>query len=232
MTRISKRQRISREKFDFSKQYSFIDSINFFKEKLPTAKFIESIDIAINLSIDARKTDQIVRGMIVLPHGTGRYVRVAVFTQGKNVELAQHAGAELVGLKDLAEKIKNGERNFHIVLATPDSMSIVSQLGPILGPRGLMPNLQNGTVTNNIKDAIKIAKSGQIRYRNDKNGIIHAPIGKINFLLVHLKENVEYLLDTLKKRKPPHTKGAFFQKITLSSTMGQGIIIDMNSLNF
>ncbi|WWO96329.1 MAG: 50S ribosomal protein L1 [Candidatus Dasytiphilus stammeri] len=233
MTRLSKRQRISREKFDSLQQYSFREAFNLLKDKVPSSsKFIESIDIAINLGIDARKADQIVRGTVVLPHGTGRYPRVAVFTQGKNVELAKQAGADLVGMKDLADKIKKGERNFNIVLATPDAMPIVSQLGTILGPRGLMPNPQTGTVTNNIKEAINTAHSGQIRYRNDKNGIIHAPIGKINFSYLDLKENLEYLLDTLRKSKPSNTKGVFFHKITLSTTMGVGIIIDMTSLNF
>ncbi|WWO95914.1 MAG: 50S ribosomal protein L1 [Candidatus Dasytiphilus stammeri] len=232
MSRLSKRQRISREKFDSSKQYSFREAFNLLKEHLPRAQFSESIDIAINLGIDARKADQIVRGTVVLPHGTGRYPRVAVFTQGKNVELAKQAGVKLVGMKDLAEKIKNGERNFNIVLATPDAMPIVSQLGTILGPRGLMPNPQTGTVTNNIKEAINTVHSGQIRYRNDKNGIIHAAIGKINFSYLDLKENIEYLLESLRKSKPSSTKGVFFHKITLSTTMGVGIIIDMTSLKF
>ena len=180
MAKLTKRMRVIREKVDATKQYDINEAIALLKE-LATAKFVESVDVAVNLGIDARKSDQNVRGATVLPHGTGRSVRVAVFAQGANAEAAKAAGAELVGMEDLAEQIKKGEMNFDVVIASPDAMRVVGQLGQVLGPRGLMPNPKVGTVTPNVAEAVKNAKAGQVRYRNDKNGIIHATIGKVDF---------------------------------------------------
>ena len=187
--------------------------------------------MSVNLGIDARKSDQNVRGAIVLPNGTGRSVRVAVFTQGANAEAAKAAGAELVGMEDLAEQIKKGEMNFDVVIASPDAMRIVGQLGQILGPRGLMPNPKVGTVTPNVAEAVKNAKAGQVRYRNDKNGIIHTTIGKVDFNAEQLKGNLEALIVALKKAKPASSKGVFIKKVSLSTTMGAGVAIDQTSLS-
>ncbi|UVK78595.1 MAG: 50S ribosomal subunit protein L1 [Sodalis sp. Ffu] len=229
MAKLTKRMRLIRDKFDSTKQYDIIEAINLLKE-LATAKFVESIDVAVNLSIDARKSDQNVRGATVLPHGTGRRVCVAVFSQGINAEIAKAAGADLVGMDDLANQIKKGEFNFDVVIASPDAMRIVGQLGQILGPRGLMPNPKIGTVTPNIAIAVKNAKAGQILYRNDKNGIVHTTIGKINFESNQLKENLETLLIALKKNKPTQTKGLYIKKVSLSTTMGASIVINQNNL--
>jgi large subunit ribosomal protein L1 len=229
MAKISKRMRVIREKVDGTKEYSINEAIALLKE-LATAKFVESVDVAVNLGIDARKSDQNVRGATVLPHGTGRDVRVAVFTQGANAEAAKAAGAELVGMDDLADLVKKGEMNFDVVIASPDAMRVVGQLGQILGPRGLMPNPKVGTVTPNVAEAVKNAKAGQVRYRNDKNGIIHTTLGKVSFDEVQLKENLESLLIALKKAKPSSAKGIFIKKVSISTTMGAGVAVDQASL--
>lgn len=229
MAKLSKRMREAREKLDSSKDYEFNEAVTLLKE-LAKAKFSESIDVAINLGIDARKSDQNVRGATVLPNGTGKDVRVAVFTQGANAELAKEAGADIVGMEDLAELVKKGEMNFDVVVASPDAMRVVGQLGQILGPRGLMPNPKTGTVTPDVATAVKNAKAGQVRYRNDKNGIIHASIGKIAFESNHILENLAALLEALRKAKPSSAKGTFIQKVSLSTTMGVGVTIDQSSL--
>ena len=230
MAKLSKRARLIREKVDATKEYNIQEAIALLKE-LATAKFVESVDVAVNLGIDARKSDQNVRGATVLPHGTGRDVRVAVFSQGANAEAAKEAGADIVGMEDLAEQVKKGELNFDVVIASPDAMRVVGQLGQILGPRGLMPNPKVGTVTPNVAEAVKNAKAGQVRYRNDKNGIIHTSIGKVNFDDDKLKENLEALLVALKKAKPASAKGTYIKKVSLSTTMGAGVAIDQSSLD-
>ena len=229
MAKLTKRMRVIRDKVDSTKQYEINEAVTLLKE-LATAKFVESIDVAVNLGIDARKSDQNVRGATVLPNGTGRTVRVAVFTQGANVEAAKAAGADLVGMDDLADQIKKGEFNFDVVIASPDAMRVVGQLGQILGPRGLMPNPKVGTVTPNVAEAVKNAKAGQVRYRNDKNGIIHTTIGKVDFDTDKLRENLESLLVALKKAKPSQAKGVYIKKISLSTTMGAGLSIDQSGL--
>ncbi|MGR1199221.1 50S ribosomal protein L1 [Aeromonas hydrophila] len=229
MAKLSKRMRVIREKVDGTKEYSINEAIALLKE-LATAKFVESVDVAVNLGIDARKSDQNVRGATVLPHGTGREVRVAVFTQGANAEAAKAAGAELVGMDELADLVKKGEMNFDVVIASPDAMRVVGQLGQILGPRGLMPNPKVGTVTPNVAEAVKNAKAGQVRYRNDKNGIIHTTLGKVSFNEIQLKENLEALLVALKKAKPSSAKGVFIKKVSISTTMGAGVAVDQASL--
>lgn len=216
-------------KNDHTKQYNIYEAIIFLK-KFATAKFIESVDVSVNLGIDARKSDQSVRGTAVLPYGTGRNVKIAVFAQGDIAESAKIAGADIVGMDDLANQIKNGLFDFDIIISSLDAMRVVGQLGQILGPRGLMPNPKFGTVTNNITQAIKDARSGQVRYRNDKNGIIHTTIGKINFDSEKLKENLEFLLISLKKAKPTQSKGVYIKKISLSTTMGVGVEIDQSTL--
>jgi len=229
MAKLTKRMRVIREKVDVTKSYEINDAVALLKE-LATAKFVESVDVAVNLGVDPRKSDQNVRGATVLPHGTGRDVRVAVFTQGANAEAAKAAGAELVGMEDLAEQVKAGEMNFDVVIASPDAMRVVGMLGQILGPRGLMPNPKTGTVTPNVAEAVKNAKAGQVRYRNDKNGIIHTTIGKVDFTPVQLKENLEALLSALKKAKPAAAKGQYVKKVSISTTMGAGVAVDQNSL--
>ena len=230
MAKLTKRMRVIREKVDGTKEYNITEAVALLKE-LATAKFVESVDVAVNLGIDARKSDQNVRGATVLPNGTGRTVRVAVFTQGANAEAATAAGADLVGMEDLAEQVKRGELNFDVVIASPDAMRVVGQLGQILGPRGLMPNPKVGTVTPNVAEAVKNAKAGQVRYRNDKNGIIHSTIGKVDFTEAQLKENLEALLVALKKAKPSTSKGQFIKKVSLSTTMGAGMAVDQASLD-
>ena len=231
MAKLSKRARLIREKVDVLKDYEINEAIALLKE-LATAKFRESVDVAVNLGIDARKSDQNVRGATVLPHGTGRDVRVAVFTQGANADKAKEAGADVVGMEDLAEQVKAGQMDFDVVIATPDAMRVVGQLGQILGPRGLMPNPKVGTVTPDVVAAVNNAKAGQIRYRNDKNGIIHTTIGKADFDDAKLQENLEALLEALKKAKPANAKGQFIKKISLSTTMGAGVSVDQGTLNF
>jgi len=229
MTKLSKRTRLIREKVDVLKEYDISEALTLLKE-FATAKFRESVDVAINLGIDARKSDQNVRGATVLPNGTGRDVRVAVFTQGANAEKATAAGADIVGMEDLAEQVKAGNMDFDVVIATPDAMRVVGQLGQILGPRGLMPNPKVGTVTPDVTTAVNNAKAGQIRYRNDKNGIIHTTIGKADFEGEKLQQNLESLLEALKKAKPANAKGQYIKKISLSTTMGAGVKINASSL--
>ncbi|WP_166109341.1 50S ribosomal protein L1 [Pseudoalteromonas sp. Z9A5] len=230
MAKLTKRMRTIREKVEVTKDYEINEAITLLKE-LATAKFVESVDVAVNLGIDARKSDQNVRGATVLPNGTGRDVRVAVFTQGANAEAAKEAGAELVGMEDLAELVKKGEMNFDVVVASPDAMRVVGQLGQILGPRGLMPNPKTGTVTPNVAEAVKNAKAGQVRYRNDKNGIIHTTIGKVDFTAEQLQQNLESLIVALKKAKPSQAKGIYLKKVTISTTMGAGVSVDQGTLS-
>lgn len=229
MTGISKRAQAIREKIEVGKQYTAEEAFGLLKN-LSSIKFNESVDTAINLGVDPRKSDQVVRGSTVLPNGTGKTVRVAVFTQGANVEAATAAGADIVGFEDLAEEVKGGNLDFDVVIATPDAMRVVGQLGKILGPRGLMPNPKVGTVTPNVAEAVQNAKAGQVRYRTDKAGIIHCPIGKVDFETAKLMQNLEALLSDLKKMKPSAAKGIYMKKITVSSTMGPGLSIDKASL--
>ncbi len=229
MAKLTKRMRNIREKVDVTKEYDINEAIALLKD-LATAKFPESVDVAVNLGIDARKSDQNVRGATVLPNGTGKDVRVAVFTQGANADAAKEAGADIVGMEELADQVKKGEMNFDVVVASPDAMRVVGQLGQILGPRGLMPNPKTGTVTPDVATAVKNAKAGQVRYRNDKNGIIHASIGKIAFEPTKIQENLEALLEALKKAKPSSAKGTYIQKVSLSTTMGAGVTVDTGSL--
>ncbi len=221
----SKRRKAAREKIDSEKTYEVNEALGLVKE-FATAKFPESIDVSVNLGVDPRKSDQVVRGSTVLPNGTGKTVRVAVFAQGENADKATAAGADVVGFEDLAETVKSGDLNFDVVIATPDAMRVVGQLGQILGPRGLMPNPKVGTVTADVETAVKNAKAGQVRYRTDKAGIIHCPIGRADFEVPALKENLEMLLADLKKAKPASAKGAFLKKLTVSSTMGPGVSVD------
>jgi large subunit ribosomal protein L1 len=229
MAAVVKRAKAWKEKLTPGKHYPVDEALSLLKE-FATAKFAESVDAAINLGIDASKSDQQVRGSTVMPHGTGKSVRVAVFTSGKNQDAAREAGAEIVGLEDLAEKVKAGEINFDVVIASPDAMRVVGQLGQILGPRGLMPNPKVGTVTPNVAQAVKNAKAGQVRYRVDKAGIVHATIGRANFETSALKENLVALLGDLQKAKPAASKGIYLKRITVSSTMGPGIAVDQSSL--
>jgi large subunit ribosomal protein L1 len=229
MAKLTKKQRSIREKIDSLRQYSIEDALNLLKE-LPAAKFSESADVAVNLGVDPRKSDQVVRGATVLPNGTGREVKVAVFAAGEQAEAAKAAGADIIGLEDLAEDVKKGNFNFDVVIATPDTMRVVGQLGQILGPKGLMPNPKVGTVTADVANAVKNAKSGQVRFRTDKGGIVHCSIGKLNFTTEQLKENLATLLSELKKLKPQTAKGVYVKKITVSSTMGPGIVVEQSSL--
>ncbi len=229
MAKLTKRAKMIAEKVESTKAYSFEEAAKLLAE-LSTVKFKESIEVAVNLGVDPRKSDQVVRGSAIMPNGTGKDVRVAVFTQGANADAAKEAGADLVGMDDLAAQVKAGEMNFDVVIASPDAMRVVGQLGQILGPRGLMPNPKVGTVTPNVADAVKNAKAGQVRFRTDKNGIIHASVGKVDFEAAALKQNVEALLAELKKLKPASAKGVYMKKISLSSTMGPGLTIDASSL--
>ena len=229
MNKPSKRMNVNRESIDSSQHYSLDQAISLLK-KTSNAKFNETIDIAINLGIDSKKSDQNVRGSMVLPNGTGKTLRVIVFAQDEQVDAAKNAGADEVGFEDLAERIKSGFSEFDLVIATPDSMRIVGQLGQILGPKGMMPNPKDGTVTKNVEDAIIKAKTGQIRFRNDKGGVLHCSIGKIDFSEESIKENLESLLGEIVKNKPSSAKGAFIKKVTVSSTMGPGIIIDHSTI--
>lgn len=226
---MSKRMRAIMEKITPGKAYSILDAIALLKE-VSTIKFNEGVDVCINLGIDTRKSEQTVRGATVLPHGTGRTVRVAVFAQGANAEAAKAAGADIVGFDDLAESIKAGNMDFDVVIASPDAMRIVGQLGQVLGPRGLMPNPKVGTVTADVAGAVRNAKAGQVRYRADKGGVLHCTIGKLSFEPAQLQQNLESLLVDVKKAKPSSAKGIYLKKITLSSTMGPGILIDQSSL--
>jgi len=230
MAKTAKRYKALRAKVDREKLYPVTDALALVKENA-TAKFNESIDISINLGIDAKKSDQNVRGAVVLPRGTGKDKRVAVFAQGDNAAKAKDAGADIVGFDDLAAEIKGGKMDFDVVIATPDAMRVVGALGQILGPRGLMPNPKVGTVTADVATAVKNAKSGQVRYRVDKGGIIHAPVGQVGFSAQAIKENVEALLVDLKKAKPATSKGAYVKKVTISTTMGPGLAIDQATLS-
>jgi large subunit ribosomal protein L1 len=231
MAAVYKRQKAWKEKLQPGHQYPIDDALALVKE-LATAKFEESVDVSVNLGVDATKSDQQVRGSTIMPNGTGKKVRVAVFTQGKNADAAREAGADIVGLEDLAASVKQGEINFDVVIASPDAMRVVGQLGQILGPRGLMPNPKVGTVTPDVATAVKNAKAGQVRYRCDKGGIIHCSIGKANFEPTKLKENLQALLADLQKAKPSTSKGMYIQGITVSSTMGPGVPVDRSSLGF
>lgn len=229
MSRLTKKAQAIRQLLTPGKIYGFQDAVKLLKE-MPKAKFNESVDLAVNLGVDPRKSDQAVRGSVVLPKGTGRSVRVAVFTSPANVDAATKAGADLVGLEDLAEQVKAGKIEFDVLLATPDAMRVVGQLGQILGPRGLMPNPKDGTVTTDVANAVKNAKMGQVRYRVDKGGVIHCPIGKVTFDATDLAENFQAVMAALKKAKPNTAKGVYFKKLTLSTTMGPGLVLDVASL--
>ena len=229
MAKLSKRFQGLRSSIDSNVHYSIDEAIDLVK-KTATAKFDESVDVAINLGVDSRKSDQVIRGSVVLPKGTGKTVRVAVFTQGANVEAAKEAGADVVGFEDLAAEIKAGNLDFDVVIASPDAMRIVGQLGTILGPRGLMPNPKVGTVTPNVAEAVRNAKAGQVQYRTDKAGVVHATIGRASFAAAELRENFNTLLDAVVKAKPAATKGQYLKKIALSSTMGPGVRVDVGSV--
>jgi len=216
---------------DRTKVYPIDEALGLLKT-LSSVKFRESVDVSVNLGVDPRKSDQVVRGSTVLPNGTGKTVRVAVFTQGANAEAAQEAGADIIGMDDLAAEVKAGNLNFDVVIASPDAMRVVGQLGQILGPRGLMPNPKVGTVTPNVADAVRNAKAGQVRYRTDKGGIIHSTIGKVDFEPAALKQNLEALLVDLQKLKPSVSKGIYVKKVTVSTTMGPGLAVDQSSLSF
>jgi large subunit ribosomal protein L1 len=231
MAKKSKRAKLFAEKVSRAQLYSADDALSLVKE-LASAKFTESVDVAVNLGVDPRKSDQVVRGSTVLPNGTGKTVRVAVFAQGPNADAATEAGADIVGFEDLAEKIKGGEMNFDVVIATPDAMRVVGPLGPILGPRGLMPNPKVGTVTPDVASAVENAKAGQVRYRTDKAGIIHCPIGSVQFEVGALKENLAALLTDLTKAKPAASKGVYMKRVTVSSTMGPGVAVDQSTISF
>jgi large subunit ribosomal protein L1 len=229
MSRTTKRQKIIIEKVVPGKQYPVIEAIELLKS-LPALKFNESVDVSVNLGIDASKSEQTVRGAVVLPHGTGRKIKVAVFAQGDHAEVAKKAGAEIVGFEDLADKIKQGIMDFDVLIATPDAMRVVGQLGQILGPRGLMPNPKVGTVTTDVALAVKNAKGGQVSYRADKGGVVHSVIGKADFTAEALRDNLLTLLNDLKRVKPSSSKGIYIKKVVLSSTMGPGLVIDQASL--
>lgn len=229
MAKLGKRMKAIREKYEKGKLYPVGDAFTLAKE-LATAKFKESLDVSVNLGVDPRKSDQVVRRSTVLPHGTGKTIKVAVFAQGDNAEAAKQAGADVVGMDDLAEQVQKGDLNFDVVIASPDTMRVVGKLGPILGPRGLMPNPKVGTVTADVAQAVQNAKAGQVRYRTDRAGIIHCSIGSTDFDVTALEENLKVLLEDLVKAKPAASKGIFLQKVTISSTMGPGICVDHSGL--
>ena len=229
MAKLTKRRKLIEEKVEAQKLYPIAEAVELLNE-LAKTKFEESFDVSINLGVDPRKSDQVVRGATTLPHGTGKSVRVAVFAQGDNAEKATAAGADLVGFEDLAESIKGGVMDFDVLIATPDAMRLVGQLGKVLGPRGLMPNPKTGTVTPDVETAVANAKAGQIQFRTDRAGIVHGRVGKVGFDSAKIKENLEALLEDLKKAKPASAKGVFLRKITLSTTMGPGLSVDTASL--
>ena len=229
MAKLSKRAKAFSEKLVPGKLYPVDEAFSLLKG-MPPAKFSEAVDVSVNLGVDPRKSDQVVRGSTVLPNGTGKSVRVAVFAQGANADAARDAGAEVVGFEDLADEVKAGKMDFDVVIATPDAMRIVGQLGQILGPRGLMPNPKVGTVTPDVATAVKNAKAGQVRYRTDKGGIVHCTIGKVSFEVSALKENLDALLADLNKARPSSAKGIYLKKITVSTTMGPGIAVDQATL--
>ena len=230
MAKLSKNQKTVQERLERGKAYPVVEALGLVKE-LATAKFQESVDVSVTLGVDPKKSDQAVRGSTVLPHGTGKTVRVAVFAQGENADAAKEAGADIVGMDDLAESVKGGELNFDVVIASPDAMRVVGKLGQILGPRGLMPNPKVGTVTPDIAAAVKNAKAGQVRYRTDKSGIIHCQIGTVGFEVDALKENLEALLADLSKAKPASSKGQYMKRVSISSTMGPGVIVDQATVS-
>ncbi len=230
MAKMTKRQKLIDEKVDKTKAYPLDEALELLKT-LATTKFNEAIDVSVNLGVDPRKSDQVVRSSTVLPNGTGKTVRVAVFTSGANADAAKEAGADIIGMEDLAESIKAGNMDFDVVIASPDAMRVVGTLGQVLGPRGLMPNPKVGTVTPDVAGAVKNAKAGQVRYRTDKGGIIHCSIGKVSFEVNALRENLNALLADLNKLKPSSAKGIFLKKIALSSTMGPGVVVDQASLD-
>ena len=225
MAKMSKRKAALREKIDSEKAYPLSEALQLLKD-LSSVKFTESVEVAVNLGVDARKSDQQVRGSTVMPNGTGRTMRVAVFTQGENADKAKAAGADFVGMEDLAEQVKGGMMDFDVVVASPDAMRVVGQLGQILGPRGLMPNPKTGTVTPDIEGAVNNAKAGQMRFRTDKNGIVHGGIGKVAFDADQIRGNLMAVMADLKKAKPAASKGVYFRKVTLSTTMGPGVTVD------
>ena len=229
MAKLTKKRKLIDQKIDSTKSYSIEQAVALLTE-LSSTKFKESIDVAINLGVDPRKSDQVVRGSTLLPYGTGKTVRVAVFAQGENANKARDAGADIVGFEDLADSITAGNLDFDVVIATPDAMRVVGKLGQVLGPRGLMPNPKVGTVTADVATAVRNAKAGQVRYRTDKKGIIHGGIGKIGFEAASIQGNLEALLSDLKRAKPASSKGIYVQKVVLSSTMGPGVLIDQSSL--
>lgn len=231
MAKQSKRAKAISEKLEAGKFYAIDDALALLKE-MPAAKFKESIDVAVNLGVDPRKSDQVVRSATVLPHGTGKTVRVAVFTQGANAEAATAAGADVVGMEELADQMKQGDLNYDVVIASPDAMRVVGMLGQLLGPRGLMPNPKVGTVTPDVATAVKNAKSGQVRYRTDKAGIIHCSIGKVDFAVDALRENLQALLSDLQKIKPSTAKGIYMKKVSVSTTMGPGVPVDVATLTY
>jgi large subunit ribosomal protein L1 len=230
MANVSKRLRAIKEKIDRNRNYAVVDALQLVKETA-TAKFDESVDVAINLGVDARKSDQMVRGAVVLPKGIGKTIRVAVFAQGDNAQKAKDAGADIVGFDDLAAEIKGGRMDFDVVIATPDAMRVVGQLGQVLGPRGLMPNPKVGTVSPDVVGAVKNAKAGQVQYRTDKGGIVHCTIGRASFSVEDLKANLVALMDALQRAKPAASKGIYFKRLSVSSTMGVGVRVDQASVN-
>ena len=230
MANLTKKQKENNAKIETGARYSILDAINLVKD-CATAKFDETIDVSVNLGIDTKKSDQTIRGAVVLPNGTGKVVRVAVFTQGDNVKKANDAGADIVGMEDLMKSMQNGDLNYDVIIASPDAMGVVGRLGQVLGPRGLMPNPKVGTVTQDVATAVSNAKAGQVRYRADKAGIVHAGIGKASFDSKSLEENFTTLLEALKKAKPASTKGVYFKKISVSSTMGPGLAVDVANVD-
>ena len=229
MAKLTKKRKLIVEKFDSEKFYALPDALEILSS-VSSSKFKEALDVSVNLGVDPRKSDQVVRGATTLPHGTGKEVRVAVFAQGENAEKAQQAGADVVGFDDLGEEIKGGKIDFDVLIATPDAMRIIGQLGKVLGPRGLMPNPKTGTVTTDVEVAVKNSKSGQVQFRTDKAGLIHGRVGQLGFTVEQIKENIQALLVDLKKAKPAAAKGVYLKKLTLSSTMGPGVNIDQASL--
>jgi len=229
VARVSKARKAAQERFERGKVYTADEALQLIKE-LAAAKFVESIDVAVNLGVDPKKSDQVVRGSTVLPNGTGKTVRVAVFAQGANAEAAKAAGADIVGMEDLAERIQGGDLNFDVVIASPDAMRVVGKLGQILGPRGLMPNPKVGTVSPDVAGAVRNAKTGQVRYKTDRAGTVHCPIGNVGFEVAALKQNLAALLADLNKAKPASAKGVYMQKVSVSSTMGPGLVVDQASV--
>ena len=230
MAKVSKRMRAAAERADKHKAYPIDEAVTLLSE-LSNSKFKESFDVSVNLGVDVRRSDQTLRGATTLPHGTGKTARIAVFAQGEQAGKAQDAGADVVGLDDLAERLQGGDLNFDSIIATPDCMRVVGKLGRLLGPRGLMPNPKTGTVTADVETAVKNAKAGQVKYRTDRGGIVHGSVGQVGFSVAEVKENVEALVSDLKKAKPAAAKGVYLKKITLSTTMGPGVPIDQSSLN-